>query len=223
MPLYPVSLCLSGRLCIIIGSGEVAARKIQSLLASGALVRVIAPHHPYIDGIELIERRYRKGDLEGAALVIAATDDRQVNEEVYQEAIERNIPVNVVDNPPLCTFHVPSVMARGELQISISTGGKCPSLAKKIRHEIEGLYGEEYADYLSIIEEARTEILRTVAQERRKEMIGRILHDSLLFELVKDKKREEARQRAQQVLASLNDGPCTPEPGMKHRATGKVK
>ncbi len=201
MPLYPVSLCISGKLCIVVGAGEVAERKIESLLKAGANVRVIAPDNITIDGVEFIKRRYNKGDLQGAFLAIAATDDMDTNEAVYQEALERNVLVNIVDNPRLCNFFVPSVLTRGDLQISISTGGKCPALAKKIRIDMESYYGPELDEYLKIVEEARQEILAGFGEEKRREILNRVLDDAMLLELVKEKKLDEAREKIRGIIS----------------------
>jgi precorrin-2 dehydrogenase / sirohydrochlorin ferrochelatase len=198
MALYPVSLCLRNKLCIVIGSGEVASRKIMSLLHAGATVRVIAPEGKKIEGVAHTRRAYRKGDLEGAFLVIAATDSKEVNEAVYRDALSQNILINVVDNPPLCTFFVPSVINRGDMQISISTGGKCPALAKKIRREIEGLYGQEYEAYLTILEEGRRNIMQSFTADERKDKIQDLVDDTVLLELVKANRLAEAREKIRQ-------------------------
>ncbi|MGV8122956.1 MAG: bifunctional precorrin-2 dehydrogenase/sirohydrochlorin ferrochelatase [Candidatus Xenobiia bacterium LiM19] len=200
MPLYQVSLCIAGRLCVVIGAGDVAERKIESLLQAGAEVRVIAPDNVMIDGVEFIRRQYKAGDLQGAFLAIAATDDRETNEAVYKEALERNVLVNVVDNPSLCTFFVPSVLTRGDLQISISTGGKCPALAKKMRIDMESRYGTEFDEYLKIVEEARHEILAGFMEEDRREIMNRVLEDAPLFEMVRENRLEEARERVRHLL-----------------------
>jgi len=192
MPLYPVSLCLAGRLCIVIGAGEVAERKIESLLAAGAKVRVIAPDDVTSGAVEHIRRRYRHGDLSGAFLAIAATDDSEINEAVHREAVERNILVNVVDNPPLCTFFVPAVVTRGDLQISVSTGGKCPALAKKLRIEMESQLGPEMDEYVKTVDRARQEIIRRFSEKDRKKMLNRLLDDELLLSLVRERGAEGA-------------------------------
>jgi len=205
MPLYQISLCIAGRLCIVIGAGDVAERKIESLLQAGAVVRVIAPDDVMIDGVEFIRRHYETGDLQGAFLAIAATDDRLINEAVYKEALERNVLVNVVDNPSLCTFFVPSVLTRGDLQISISTGGKCPALAKKMRIDMESRYGAEFNEYLRIAEEARQAILIAYSEEARREMMNRVLDDDQLFRLVRANRLQEARDRVRHLLCCDNE------------------
>jgi precorrin-2 dehydrogenase/sirohydrochlorin ferrochelatase len=209
MPLYPVALCVSGRLCVVIGGGEVAERKIEALVKAGAMVRVISPDPPPSEGIEILTRTYRKGDLEGAFLAIAATDDREVNIAVSREAGERGIPVNVVDDPALCTFFVPSVITRGELQLSISTGGKCPSLAKRIRRELEDLYGEDYGEYLQIMGEARREIIARFPSEMRSELMEEILARADILGLIRARRLDGAREVIREILAGQE---ARPEP-----------
>jgi len=203
MPLYPVSLCIAGRLCVVVGAGEVAERKIESLLSAGASVKVIAPDKVSICGVEHIRRRYQQGDLSGAFLAIAATDDREINEAVHREALERGVLVNVVDNPPLCTFFVPAVVTRGDLQISVSTGGKCPALARKLRIEMESQFGPELDEYVKTVERARQEIIRRFSEKDRKEILSRLLDDELLLGLVRERGAEGAWER---VLWHLQSG-----------------
>jgi siroheme synthase-like protein len=129
---------MQGRTAVIVGGGRVAARKAASLAEAGAHVRVIAPRVlPTLRAQETERRPYRLGDLKGAALAFAATDDRQVNRAVASEARRRRIPVNVADSLEECTFLVPARVARGKLQIAISTGGQDPRLAKQLRQVLE--------------------------------------------------------------------------------------
>ncbi|MQG76858.1 MAG: bifunctional precorrin-2 dehydrogenase/sirohydrochlorin ferrochelatase, partial [SAR202 cluster bacterium] len=133
---YPVFLNMQGQLCVVIGGGEIAERKVQALLEAGAVVTLIAPE--CTDGLVAMtsdssvtwrQRTYETGDLEGAFIAIAATDNRDVNEAVTKEASERNTPLNVVDVTDLCTFIAPSVIRRGPVTLAISTGGMGPALA----------------------------------------------------------------------------------------------
>jgi precorrin-2 dehydrogenase/sirohydrochlorin ferrochelatase len=144
---YPLFLDIEGKKCVVIGGGEVATRKVKALLTCRADVVVISPE---IEdelkrlNISWIKREYRYGDLDGAQIVISATDSPEVNKKVSEEAREKNILVNVVDNPKLCNFLVPSTLRRGELCIAISTSGRAPSLAKAIRIRLEKIFGPEY-------------------------------------------------------------------------------
>ena len=139
-PYYPVFLDLRDRPVVVIGGGRVAARKAAGLVEAGARVRVIAPQVGRGVRAQAVERRrYRKGDLRGAALVFAATDDRAVNQAVGEEARRRRIPVNVADRAEECTFLVPARVKRGEIQIAISTSGRSPRLARELRRRLEKL------------------------------------------------------------------------------------
>ena len=158
----------------VVGGGDVACRKVEGLLDAGVLVRVISPDLTpalrllAVSGrITHVPRAYRSGDLEGAQLAIAATGDRAVNAAVYAEARQRGLPVNVVDDPEHCTFHVPSVIRRGPLTVTISTGGGSPRLAARLRQTLEGSIGPEYGALSEILGEWRPWVLRNVAAEAR--------------------------------------------------------
>lgn len=162
---YPVFLDIKDRLCVVVGGGQVAERKVTSLLEHGAAVRVVSPE--VTGGLHLLtkhgnimleQRRYKRGDSSGAALVIAATDDPALNGEVAREARETNIPVNVVDDPERSTFIVPSMLHRGDVQIAISTSGRSPALARKIRTTMEKSFPEELAQLAVILSEVRQEL-----------------------------------------------------------------
>lgn len=129
---------MQDRLAVVVGGGRVATRKTAGLVEAGAVVRVIAPRVTRGLAAHQIERRpYRPGDLKGAVLAFAATDDRRVNHAVAGEARRRRIPVNVADALEECTFIVPARIRRGEVQIAISTGGRSPRLAKQLRRLLE--------------------------------------------------------------------------------------
>ena len=186
------------------GGGEVAARKAQSLLDAGARVTVIAPvvvpQLENVDGIAIFSRSYKSGDVIGFALVFAATDDRSINAIVFDEASKQNIPVNVVDDPELCSFIVPSVIRRGDLMIAISSSGKSPSLCKKIRKELEEQYGEEYADFVDLLGELRPVVkAKYLSQSDREAVFAKLLNVGIL-ELLCEGKKEEARKRALECI-----------------------
>lgn len=202
MATYPVSLLIKNKLCIVIGAGDVAVRKIKPLLASGAKVKVIAPEGLAIEGIETVNREYNQGDLEGAFLVIAATDDQKTNEQIYKEAVDKNILVNVVDNPSLCTFYVPSVVKRGKLQITISTDGVYPALSKKLRKQLETEFGTEYENYLQILEEARKAVIDNYPEDQRKAKLNEILNDKDIMELAIEGKVSEAMERLNKWIST---------------------
>ena len=146
--LYPIFLDLSERRCVVVGGGEVASRKARKLLQARARVVVISPEiTPELESVavEVHRRPYGEGDLEGACLAFAATDSRDVNAAVAREGRERGIPVNVADRPSDGDFALPSTLRRGSLQVAVSTGGASPTLARRIKDELEEVFGPEWA------------------------------------------------------------------------------
>jgi len=173
MKYYPIYLALKDRRILLIGAGEVALQKLRMLLDCQARLRVVSPKAvPEIrrlarDGrIEWSARRYRSADVKGARLVIAATDDPDLQKRAAADARRAGIWVNVVDVPPLCDFIAPAVVNRGDIQIAISTGGAAPSLAKHLRKRFESLIGPEVADLAAAIKRWRPEILKLPKQKR---------------------------------------------------------
>lgn len=159
---YPVYLNLQGKLCVIIGGGRIAEGKISKLLDSGCRVGVVSPRvTPGIremadrGDIELQERKYQRGDLEGAFIAIAATDISSVNQEIFDEAESLGVLLNAVDDPPRCTFIAPSIVERGPVTLAISTGGASPALARKLRESLAGAPELEWADATNVLTRAR--------------------------------------------------------------------
>ena len=143
---------------MVVGGGEVANRKARKLLQARARVVVISPDvRPEIESMaaEVCRRTYREGDLEGAFLAFAATDRREVNAAVAREAREKGIPVNVADDPTEGDFALPSTLRRGRLQVAVSTGGASPTLARRIRRELESAFGFEWAGVVEELSRAR--------------------------------------------------------------------
>jgi siroheme synthase-like protein len=164
--LYPLFLRLDGRLAVVVGGGETAARKAETLFAAGARLRLVAPEvGPSVrrllasqgtrERLEVRQRPFVPADLDGATIVIAATDALPVNREVFHLAESRGILVNVVDEPALCRFFCPSVVDRGDLKIAISTNGRSPLLAQWIRRRLEGLFPPAWERYLEWFASAR--------------------------------------------------------------------
>jgi precorrin-2 dehydrogenase/sirohydrochlorin ferrochelatase len=148
---YPAMLDLAGRDALLVGGGEVAAQKAGPLIEAGARLRIVAPglsaalqRRVQAGEAEWEQREVRAGDTGGCTVVVCATNQREVNRQVSEEARAAGIPVNVVDDPELCTFIVPSTVRRGTLQVSVSTGGRSPAFAKFMRKELEQAVGEEY-------------------------------------------------------------------------------
>jgi precorrin-2 dehydrogenase / sirohydrochlorin ferrochelatase len=153
--LFPMFVKLTGRNCVVVGGGAVAESKVESLLASGATVTVVSPtlsarlaQQERRGSFVWRARRFAPSDLDGAFLVIAATSDDAVNELTFREAEHRGILCNAVDQPPRCHFYFPAVVRRGALQIAVSTAGLSPSLAQRLRKELEAEFGPEYEEWL---------------------------------------------------------------------------
>ena len=168
MAYLPIFLDVAGRRCVVIGGGEVAARKVASLLEAGADVVVVSPalvaslaELAREGRIVHLKREYEAGAMSGAALVYAATDDAELHQRLHAEARDRAIPINVADVPSLCTFIAPATMTRGSLQIAVSTEGASPAMAKRIVARIERLFGPEYALALEVLRAARHHLKST--------------------------------------------------------------
>lgn len=162
MRYLPIFLDVAGRECVVVGGGEVAARKVESLLEAGAAVTVVGPRlSSKLEALAAsgivrhVGRAYQRGDLRGCALVYAATDDPKLHRELAAEARALGIPINVADVPELCTFIAPAVVKRGALQIAISTSGASPAFASRIRRTLEQQFGTEYAITLEVLRAAR--------------------------------------------------------------------
>jgi len=159
---YPVALTLSGRPCLVVGGGAVAARKVDALVEAGARVTVVSPWlctallALAADGhFRWWPREYAAGDAEGYFLAIVATDDRSVNAGVAREARAQGVLVNCADDPAHCDFVLPAVVRRGPLTVAVSTGGASPFMARLVREEIEALLPEDYAALVQVVAEAR--------------------------------------------------------------------
>lgn len=182
MSLFPIFLKLTGRPAIVIGAGNLAESKIESLQAANASVMVIAPVAStriigMADAGEVIwhQREYATGDLAGQFLVVAATNSPVVNRAVFAEAEAAGILINAVDDPPFCDFYFPSVVRRGDLQIAISTAGESPALAQRLRKEINALLPLDAGDWLAELGNLRREVLQMEPlNEARKELLHQL-------------------------------------------------
>lgn len=192
MRYYPIYLDIRDKPCVVIGGGDVAERKVLSLLNAGAKVTVVSPEVTDIlkgisrDGrIEIKERPYKEGDLKSAFMAYAATDNEDINYKISEEARKRGVLLNVVDEPEMCDFIVPSVVERGLLSIAISTGGASPAFAKRLRLEMEEMYGEEYALFLEIMAAIRRKLLTKEAESVKKRKFFNKLASSSIPEMIK--------------------------------------
>lgn len=188
MPYFPVCLDLRDRPCLVIGGGRVATRKAASLLACEARVTVISPElspdlaeRAAAGTIHWLSRAYREGDLAGAFLVIAATDDSKTQSLVQAEADQRQVLLNVADVPDKCNFILPATVRRGDLTIAVSTGGKSPALASALREDLEGLFGREYQILVDILGRLRPLVLaRGKSSRENKEQFKKLAHHDML-------------------------------------------
>lgn len=194
---YPVFLTLKGKKCLVVGGGKVAERKVKTLLKCQAQVNVLSPELSanlrelvQKNRLKHIPRKYRPGDLKGFSLVFAATDDAEVNRKIFKEAKKRNLWLNVVDQPQLCTFQVPSIFERGDLKIAISTNGKSPALAKRLRKELEKSLGKEYATLLKFLGSLRAKLKKIYPfdEKKRKAILEKVVYSDLLEEIKKGEK-----------------------------------
>jgi len=190
MALFPLFIDLGGKKCVCVGGGNVAARKVKALLTFGADIVVISPdickqlEELALSGsIRIVEREYRTEDLEGAYVAIAATHDRETNRKVHDDAVNRNIPVNVADSPEECTFTFPSIVRREDLVIGITTSGSYPAFAKKIRERIENLFPGYYGDVLKYLKEFRKKALDGIPDpNKRKKAMEEMLNEAFKWD-----------------------------------------
>jgi precorrin-2 dehydrogenase/sirohydrochlorin ferrochelatase len=173
--LFPMFLKLEGRRCLVVGAGKIGEPKIGGLLETGARIRVVSldaspavREWAHAGKLELELRAFTDDDLAGAFLAIVATNSRTLNERVYHAAQRRGVLCNVVDVPDLCDFFYPAVVRRGDLQIAVSTNGQSPSLAQKIRQQLEKQFGPGYAAWVAELGETRKLILASDLDRERK-------------------------------------------------------
>ncbi len=210
MKSYPINLVgLEQRRCVVVGGGDVARRKVESLLDAG-IQQVVVISRRLGDGLAQLQRQgriqhlardYRPGDLKGAFLVIATTDDAEVNQAVSQEAEARGLLVNVADDPAHCNFIVPSTLRRGDLVIGVCTGGQSPALAASLRRHLEQVFGPEYSAFLELAGSLRGRVARDLPQHAR----ARFWYDlagSEALGLLHDGQEAEARRLADELLSA---------------------
>ena len=200
--LFPMFLKMAGRPCLVVGAGAVAESKIASLAETGAKVRVIAPEATEqvrswakTKKIEWQRRGFQPEDLAGMFLVVAATSSRELHGEILKEARRRAVLCNIVDVPELCDFFYPAVVQRGALQIAISTSGRSPALAQRLRKALEEQFGREYEEWIEQLADERGEQqVRDSDPEERK----RLRHEQAseeAFEVFRRKRKESKRAK----------------------------
>jgi precorrin-2 dehydrogenase/sirohydrochlorin ferrochelatase len=209
-PYYPIFVDLEGKKVVVVGGGAVAQRKIERLLEFEAQVHVISQElNPALAGylregrIKFMGREFTDSELDGAFMVIAATDDSLLNQRVSKSAMEKGLLVNAVDEPYDCNFIVPSVLRRGDLLIAVSTSGKSPALAKRLRKELEKRFGREYESLLTLMGRLRKEILsRGLSQSENRRIFTRLAEDPLILEVISRKDWKELARILNEVLGT---------------------
>ncbi|MBN2125113.1 MAG: bifunctional precorrin-2 dehydrogenase/sirohydrochlorin ferrochelatase [Deltaproteobacteria bacterium] len=219
MPYYPICVDLEGKKALVVGGGRVAERKICTLLEYGARVFVVArdltpllARYAEQGKVTILGGGFQEENLEGVFLVVAATDDSLTNRRVSESARERGLLVNAVDQPADCNFIVPSVLRRGDLSISVSTSGKSPALARRIREGLEKRFGPEYGSFLALMGHVRREILsRGLSQEENSRMFHELSEGSILETLGREDWEEAAR-----ILSRILDRHLSAEDVMQY-------
>lgn len=198
MRYYPIHLDIQNRNCLVVGGGGVGTRKVITLLKCGAKVTVVSPviserlqNLAESAPLRLEPRPYRTADLAGMFLVIGATDDEPLNRQISSDAEHRNTLCNIADRPEVCNFILPSIVQRDDLVITISTSGRSPALAKKLRETLESQFGEEYGDFLQLMGAIRNKLLSQAHEpETHKPLFEQLINSDLVV-MIQAGKTEE--------------------------------
>jgi precorrin-2 dehydrogenase/sirohydrochlorin ferrochelatase len=216
VPYYPAFLSLRHRLVVIIGGGAVAERRVRGMVKYQADILVVSPEiTPRLEELEeecaiTVEHRgYVRGDLQGAAVVISATHDAEVDRAVFEEAEERGCLVNVTDDPGLCNFIAPSVIHRGPFQIAISTAGAAPFVAKRVRKQLAEEFGDEWDEYITLLGQVRTLVSARVQDPAERTRMFEAMADSGLI----DRIRLGVHPIPEDVFAEFSQQPADEEEG----------
>jgi precorrin-2 dehydrogenase len=204
-PLYPVNLVVAGRRCLVVGGGRVALQKVQGLAEAGAEVTVVAPEvEPAIEPLATVERRpYRRGEVAGYRLAIAATGDPRVNQQVYDDGEAAGVWINSADDPERCSVTLPAQLRQGRLTVTVSTAGHSPAVASWLRDRLGEELGPEYDALIGLLGEVRNEVR---AQGRSTEGLDwRRALDSGILDLVRAGRLEDAKERVSACLSSSSD------------------
>ena len=207
MRYYPVYLDIKNRDCLVIGGGSVGTRKVLTLLACGANVTVVSTvateklkelsNHGVI---KLKQRSFQTADLDDRFLVIGATDNQELNFNIHTEAERRGLLCNIADRPEACNFILPSIVNRGELIIAISTSGKSPAFAKKLRKQLEAEFGDEYAEFLNLMGAIRKKLLSEDHEPEAHKHLFEQLIERNLVQMIKDGDTENINSLLLEVL-----------------------
>lgn len=209
MRYYPIYIDLQTQRCLVVGGGEVAERKVETLLRAQGTVTVISPAlTPRLQSwaeekrMTALVRPYRDGDLHGFSLVFAATDDEELQRRLAADAREAGIFINVVDRPALCSFIVPALVTQGDLTVAVSTGGASPALAKKIRQDLQQHFGPEYALALVLLARVRELVTREVQSLDDRQRLFTALVESPLLHYLREKDTDHVNMLLQQIVGT---------------------
>ena len=198
MKYYPINIDIRNRNCLVVGGGSVGTRKVMTLADCGALVTVVSPDvtEQLLDfankgSITLKNRPYQTSDLDGMFLVISTTNNEELNHQISSDAKRRKVLCNIADRPEECNFILPSIVSRGDLVITISTSGKSPALAKKLRIDLEKKFGEEYAEFLQLMGAIREKLLSKKDQPETYKHLFEQMITSGLIDMVRNRKKED--------------------------------
>jgi len=209
MQYYPIFVDIRGRNCLVVGGGDVGTRKVETLLECGASVTVVS-----IDATETLKRlakdqcitlalrAYRSSDLDSKFLIIGATNDQGLNQQVSIDAEKRNLLCNIADRPAACNFILPAIVEQGDLVMAISTSGKSPAFAKKLRKDLEKQFGEAYAIFLNLMGAIRNRLLmENHAPEQHKPLFQKIIHSDIIL-WIENRQSQEIDRLLFDVLGS---------------------
>nr|WP_320011669.1 bifunctional precorrin-2 dehydrogenase/sirohydrochlorin ferrochelatase [uncultured Desulfobulbus sp.] len=205
--MYPVNLQLEDKLCVVVGGGVVAARKVRGLVAAGGRIRIVSPvlgeqlqACTQKEYFEWRQKKFESADLDGAFLVFAATDNPNVQQAIVAAAHSRGLLVNVADGPELCDFQIPAVVRRGDLSISIATGGKTPAVAALVRRHLEQVVGEEYALLTELVGVIRQDITSlAISDGEKKILFQKILQEDIVTWL-RERQWHKVQERLEAVI-----------------------
>ena len=207
MRYYPININIQDRKCLVVGGGSVGTRKVITLLNCGAAVTVISLRATeklnklaMAGSINLQNRSYRTADLKDVFLVIGATNDETLNQKISRDADARNILCNIADRPAACNFILPSIVHRGDLVITISTSGKSPALAKKLRKTLERQFGDEYADLLQLMGAVREKLLLQAHEPEAHKHLFNQLIDNGLLEMIREDRKDDINRLLEDTL-----------------------